>query len=98
MAEKIFDRETLLDLLVNFVPLFILVFFIVGYTVYDPFGFDPLISTLHYVLLVMPFLMLALLTYLSGKAISKADMSDVDVYVPGAATVDDAKPIEERME
>ncbi|SDZ85785.1 hypothetical protein SAMN04488065_0822 [Haloplanus vescus] len=97
MATKVFDRDTLLDLTVNFVPLFILLFFIVGYAVYDPFGIDSMARNLQYVLLTAPFVLLSILTYLSGKAISTAEKSD-PVYMPGGATVDDAEPIEEHEE
>jgi hypothetical protein len=93
MATNVFDRETLLDLTVNFVPLFILAFFIVGYVVWDPFGIDSTSRILQYVLLVAPFVLLAVLTYLSGKAIATTER-EAPVYLPGAATVDGAEPIE----
>jgi hypothetical protein len=97
MATKVFDRDTLLDLTVNFIPLFIILFFIVGYAVYDPFGLDSVSRILQYVLLVAPFVLLAILTYLSGKAIATAEKTST-VYLPGGATVDDAEPIEEHEE
>jgi hypothetical protein len=93
MATKVFDRETLLDLTVNFIPLFIILFFIVGYVVYNPFQFGSVGRILQYVLLVAPFVLLALLTYLSGKAIATAEKTS-PVFLPGAATVDEAEPIE----
>jgi hypothetical protein len=97
MATKVFDRDTLLDLTVNFIPLFILLFFIVGYVVYDPFGVDSVSRILQYVLLVAPFVLLAILTYLSAKAIATAEKTSA-VYMPGGATVDGAEPIEEDHE
>jgi hypothetical protein len=93
MATNVFDRETLLDLTVNFIPLFIIVFFVVGYLVYDPFRIDSVSRILQYVLLVAPFALLAILTYVSGKAIATTEKA-APVYMPGAATVDDAEPIE----
>lgn len=93
MATKVFDRDTLLDLTVNFIPLFIILFFIVGYVVYNPFGVDSVARILQYVLLLAFFVLLALLTYLSGKAIATAEKTSA-VYLPGAATVDGAEPIE----
>lgn len=97
METKIFDRETLLDLLVNFVPLGIIFFFIVAYFVYDPFGFDPMARGVQYVLLLFPFIGLAVLTYLSAKAIAGAEKRET-VYLPGQATVSGAEPAEERVE
>lgn len=97
MATKVFDRETLLDLLVNFVPLGIILFFIVAFGVYAPFGFDPLAKGVQYFLLLMPFVSLAILTYLSAKAIAGSEKRET-VYLPGQATVEGAEPAEERVE
>jgi hypothetical protein len=92
MSARIFDRETILDLTVNFVPLFILLFFFVGFILVNPFGFDPMASGLQMLLTLIPFVFLALLTYLSGKAIA-GDEKRFAVYLPGQATVDGAKPV-----
>lgn len=97
MATKVFDREMFLDLIVNFIPLFILVFFIVGYTVYNPFGTDTVYRSLQYVLIAAPFVLLAILTYLSAKAIGTSER-DSPVYLPGGATVDGAEPVEDHEE
>lgn len=66
-----FDRETLLDILVNLVPMVILLFFSVLYTVVQPWGFDPAQFGLMHFLTLFPFLLLGLLTYLSAKVISR---------------------------
>jgi hypothetical protein len=97
MATKVFDRDTLLDLTVNFIPLFILFFFIVGYVVYTPFGIDSVASILQFTLLIAPFVLLAILTYISGKAIATAEKTS-PMYLPGGATVDGAEPIEDEHE
>ncbi|MFB6255423.1 MAG: DUF6684 family protein [Haloplanus sp.] len=97
MTTKVFDRDTLLDLVVNFIPLFIILFFIVGYAVYNPFGIDTVPSALQYALLVVPFVLLTILTYLSGKAIATAEKTG-PVYLPGGATVDGAEPVEDEHE
>jgi hypothetical protein len=73
MAERIFDRETLLDLTVNVIPLGILVFFFVAFAVVAPWGFDPLISALQFAIVGVTALSLVVLTYYSGKAISTAE-------------------------
>jgi hypothetical protein len=97
MATKVFDREMFLDLIVNFIPLFIILFFIVGYVVYNPFGTDTVFRSLQYALLVAPFVLLAVLTYLSAKAIGSTERSS-PVYLPGGATVDGAEPVEDHEE
>lgn len=94
MATRIFDRETLLDLTVNFIPLGIMAFFIVAFAVFNPFGFDPLASGLQFALIVAPLVLLAVLTYISGHAIAGAEKTGT-VYLPGQATVTGAKPLHE---
>ena len=94
MATQIFDRETLLDLTVNFIPMFIILFFIVGFAVVNPYGFDPLTSGIQFFLMAMPFVSLAVLTYLSAKAIA-GDEKSATVYPPGQATVPGQEPLHE---
>ncbi|MFB6156004.1 MAG: DUF6684 family protein [Haloferacaceae archaeon] len=96
-STRIFDRDTLLDLIVNAVPLFIMLFFIVGFVVYAPFGFDPLANVMQFVLVAWIFLALLLLTYLSAKVIA-TDEKESTVYLPGQATVSGAEPLEESDE
>lgn len=94
MANKIFDRDTLLDLTVNVVPLFIIAFFVVGYAVFPAFGTELLPTAVQFGLLVVPFVFLTILTYLSGKAIAGSEKSS-DVFLPGQATVPGATPLHE---
>ena len=91
----IFDRDTLLDLTVNVIPLGIILFFAVGYLIFNPFGnldfFGKLIMIgLH----AVPFLGLLLLTYVSGKVIA-GDEERSEVYFQGQAAVEDAPTREE---
>ncbi len=65
-----FDRETLLDLTVNVIPLVIILFFVVLFVVISPFGFSAVDTTIQFALLLGPFAALAILTYYAGKAIS----------------------------
>ncbi|UPM43764.1 DUF6684 family protein [Halocatena salina] len=73
MASSVFDRETLLDLSVNIIPLGIILFFIAVFVALPGFEYDPFITTIQMSLLVIPFIGLAVLTYVSGKAITKAE-------------------------
>jgi|AntDeeMetagen134_2_1112570.scaffolds.fasta_scaffold10662_1 hypothetical protein len=66
-----FERETLLDLTVNVIPMAIIVFFIVGFGVVPAFGVDPVLTTVQYSLLVVPLVALAALTYYAGKVIER---------------------------
>jgi hypothetical protein len=92
---EIFDRETLLDLVVNIIPLFIIFFFIVAFLLFNPFGVEPLASGIQFGLLVAPFVLLAILTYISGKAIAGSE-KNFTVYLPGQATVTGAKPLHDK--
>ena len=91
----IFDRDTLLDLTVNAIPLGIILFFAVGYLIFDPFGNLDLFGKLIMIgLHVVPFVGLLVLTYVSGKAIS-GDEKESEVYYQGQAAVEDAPTREE---
>lgn len=76
MAERVFDRDTILDLTVNFIPLGILLFFLIAFVVFTPFGFDSVISTIQLAIIGVSALGLLALTYYSGKAVSKAEKAE----------------------
>lgn len=92
---KIFDKDTILDLTVNIIPLGIILFFIVYLLVFDPWtiGDDPLIMVVTLGLHVVPFVSLAILTYFSGKAIAGSE-KEGEVYLAGRASVSSADPLE----
>lgn len=71
MASTVFDRETLLDLLVNVIPLGILAFFIVLFLVDNPFGGNPIYTFLQFGIVVATLLSLLVLTYYSGRAVAE---------------------------
>jgi len=73
MTEKVFDRETLLDLTVNFIPLGILVFFIGAFVLFPTWGVDPLVTGLQFAIVGVTAVLLTILTYYAGKAISTAE-------------------------
>ena len=64
-----FDRETILDATVNFIPLGMIAFFTALFLVMDPWN-EPLLTTvIAYGQLVIPFVSLAVLTYLTMRII-----------------------------
>lgn len=91
METKIFDRETMLDLVVNFIPLGIILFFITVFVVVSPWGFEVRPSGVMLGLMIVPFVALAVLTYLSAKAIA-GDEKTKPVYAQGQAGLDGATP------
>lgn len=74
-SSKIFDRDTLLDLTVNLIPLGIMAFFFLLFLVYAPtvFAWDSVFSTLQLAIVGTTFVLLAVLTYYAGKAIAGAE-------------------------
>lgn len=70
MAPSVFDRETLLDLLVNVIPLGILIFFIALFVFDNPFGGNPIYTYLQFGIVVVTFGLLLVLTYFSARAVA----------------------------
>ena len=90
MSERTFDRETLLDLTVNIVPLGILAFFVLVFLIVNPWGFDPFVALISMGLLVVPFAVLALVTFVSGRAVAQDEESGTSAgeLSAGNATLD----------
>ncbi|MFD1512737.1 DUF6684 family protein [Halomarina rubra] len=65
------DRETLLDITVNLIPMGILLFFIGLSLVYSPFPPSLFMSGMSHLLTVVPLVLLALLTYVAAKVIAR---------------------------
>lgn len=90
MSERTFDRDTLLDLTVNVIPLGIILFFVVVYAVISPFPADSLVFVVQMAIMVLTGIGLALLTYVSGKAISTSEKR-MSEYVPAGYSREDAE-------
>jgi hypothetical protein len=74
MSSSVFDKETLLDITVNVVPLAIMAFFIAVFLAMNPWGGGlTLERVLQFVLVGWMLVGLAILTYLSAKAIETDD-------------------------
>lgn len=78
MAKSVFNKETLLDLSVNAIPLFIILFFIVVFAVMNPFGPGTVVQAVQFSILVVMFLALGLLTYYSGLAVAGAEAEEAE--------------------
>lgn len=74
-----FDRETLLDITVNVVPLLILLFFIVLFAVVQPWEWNAFIVFVSHGLMIIPFVLLALLTYVAARVIPSEGAEEVEV-------------------
>ena len=80
-----FDRDTLLDLVVNAIPLGIMLFFIAVFLLVNPFGSDPVGTVIQISIVAVTFLALFVLTYVSGKAISKSERELEEMDVAGVS-------------
>jgi hypothetical protein len=91
MDSSVFDRETLLDLSVNIIPLGIMAFFVILFAVASSFEFNPVIVTLQMGLMIVPFIGLALLTYYSGRAIARDEQKIEAGEIETATEADDTE-------
>jgi len=88
-----FEKDTLLDLTVNVIPLGIILFFIGAFAVVPAFGVDSVFTTLQFALMISMFFLLAVLTYYAGRAIEGAeeatDHSAIEEPNSATGTLDD---------
>ena len=69
MADSVFDREKILDISVNIIPMVIIGFFVALFLVSSPYPDDFLIETITIMLHVIPFVGLGILTYIAAHYI-----------------------------
>ena len=75
---SVFEKDVLIDIAVNIVPLVIILAFAAVFVVFDPWSTSNLLSrVLEYALLVLPFVGLAFLTYVAARRIEVVE--DVEV-------------------
>ncbi|MFW5949936.1 MAG: DUF6684 family protein [archaeon] len=77
------DRETLLDLTVNVIPLGILCIFFVAFVLANPFGWNTVQSSLQLAIVGSMMVLLAILSYYAGRAIAGAEQEGKPEEPPG---------------
>lgn len=82
MSRPAFDAEVALDLAVNTVPFLIMGFFVAVFAVFNPWGFDPLQSTIQFAVLLATMGTLAFVTYLAARVIETDDRTRYDTGEP----------------
>ncbi|RRJ28963.1 DUF6684 family protein [Halocatena pleomorpha] len=75
MSKYALEWQTILDITVNIIPLVILVFFFVLFAVYDPYLGNPFMLGISLFLLVVPFVLLAFVTYAAGRTLERDEKS-----------------------
>ena len=93
MAERVFTKDTMLDLVVNMIPLGILAFFIGLFVLWGPYSWDPLYSTLMLGIIGGSFVLLAILTYVSAVAI-EGDANETEAAERAARAAEEADGVE----
>lgn len=73
MSESIWTKDTLLDISVNIIPLFILGFFVVAFIVFDPFGGPLLGKILQLAIVLTTAIGLIILTHQAAIRIETPD-------------------------
>ena len=73
-----FDRETLLDLVVNALPLAMLAGFTALFVLVRPYGFDPAAVAIQLTLVLVPFGALLVLSYHAAVAVERAEAATDD--------------------
>lgn len=77
MSSTIFDKDTLLDLTVNIVPLAILAFFFLGFILVNPWGSGvSLVRVLQFAIIGVMFVALTILTYDAARRIETGEEDD----------------------
>jgi hypothetical protein len=77
MSSTVFDKDTLLDLTVNIVPLAILAFFFVAFALFNPWGSGLTLERgIQFVLVGWVFVALAILTYVAAVRIETGEGGD----------------------
>ena len=66
MSHPVFNRETLLDISVNIIPLVILLFFTVFLLLFSPWPQNTFLEVIALGLHIVPFVVLAILTYVAA--------------------------------
>ena len=69
MAYRVFERETLLDISVNIIPIAILIVFTAMVLFTDPWGFEITTEVIALGLHLIPIVSLALVTYIGARYI-----------------------------
>lgn len=69
MPYPVFEKETLLDISVNIIPLFILLFFIVLFAFFNPWHDGPAITAIGIALVVVPLIVLSAVTYVAARQV-----------------------------
>lgn len=65
------ERDTVLDLVVNIIPIGILAFFSLLFLAFNPWGWDPFPIAITHFLTLFPLAVLVVVTYVAGRVIQR---------------------------
>lgn len=78
MSRRAFDAEITLDLAVNAIPFLIMGFFVAVFAIFNPWGFDPLQSTIQFAILLVTMGTLGVVTWVAARVIETDDRTRHD--------------------
>lgn len=87
-VRRLLDRQVLLDVLVNAIPLGILLLFVLMFVVYRPYPGDSLVVVVQLSLVLVPALLLVVLTYYAVAAVTRAERTAGSGPPPGYSQAD----------
>ena len=93
MSRPAFDAEITLDLAVNMIPFGILAFFVALFAVFNPWGVEPVQSTVQFAVLLVTMATLGYVTYYAARLIESDDRThhDTATITQGTAGGDDER-------
>lgn len=65
------EKETLIDLIVNVIPIAMLAFFSLMFALFDPWGWDPFTILMTHFLTLFPLVVLVVVTYVAGRVVQR---------------------------
>jgi hypothetical protein len=87
-SDSLVDRRTLLDILVNVVPIGILLFFTVLFLVYGSYPSDPVVTVVQIALILVPVLVVIVITYYAARAVRRDERAGGAEIPPGYSRAD----------
>lgn len=87
-STSLFDRRTLLDILVNVAPIGVLLFFTLLFLGYGSYPSNPLVTVVQVSLILVPILVVIVITYYAAKAVTRAERAGGDEVPPGYSRAD----------
>lgn len=95
-TDSLFDRRTLLDILVNIAPIGVLLFFTLLFLGYGSYPSNTVVTVIQISLILIPVIVVLVITYYAAKAVTRDERAGGDEIPPGYSRAD-AKRADAKM-